>query len=123
MLLDSQARLLRDLAWTMVTPAKQHDANTLYLLQTVPALASASVSCSCMTCMTWPAARGGKISCPLAAWSKREESAGKRYGTPGTQIGQALKGACSEAAVLFLRNHPRAKSIWPVERKTARARP
>jgi transposase len=35
------------------------------------------------------------------------ESAGKRYGTSGTKIGHAsLKWAFSEAAVLFLRNHP-----------------
>jgi transposase len=35
------------------------------------------------------------------------ESAGKRYGTSGTKIGNAyLKWAFSEAAVLFLRNNP-----------------
>jgi transposase len=36
-----------------------------------------------------------------------KESAGKRYGTSGTKIGNAyLKWAFSEAAVLFLRNNP-----------------
>lgn len=36
-----------------------------------------------------------------------KESAGKRDGTAGAKIGHAsLKGACSEAAVLFLRNNP-----------------
>jgi transposase len=30
--------LLRELALTIVTTAKQHDANTLYLLQTVPGI-------------------------------------------------------------------------------------
>jgi len=36
-----------------------------------------------------------------------KESAGKRYGTSGATIGNAyLKWAFSEAAVLFLRNHP-----------------
>ena len=36
-----------------------------------------------------------------------KESAGKRYGTSGQKIGHAyLKWAFSEAAVLFLRNHP-----------------
>jgi transposase len=35
------------------------------------------------------------------------ESAGKRYGTSGTKIGNAqLKWAFSGAAVLFLRHHP-----------------
>lgn len=37
-------------------------------------------------------------------WAK--ESAGKRYGTAGTKIGKAdLTWACSEAAVLVLRDH------------------
>jgi hypothetical protein len=36
-----------------------------------------------------------------------KESAGKRYGSTGTKIGNAsLKWAFSEAAVLFLRNNP-----------------
>jgi transposase len=36
-----------------------------------------------------------------------QEAAGKRYGTTGAKIGHAyLKWARSEAAVLFLRNHP-----------------
>ena len=36
-----------------------------------------------------------------------KESAGKRYGTGGTKIGNAyLKWAFSEAAVLFLRDNP-----------------
>jgi transposase len=43
--------------------------------------------------------------CRLVTCAK--ESAGKRYGTSGTQIGNAyLKWAFSEAAVLFLRNNP-----------------
>jgi transposase len=44
-------------------------------------------------------------SCRLVKCAK--ESAGKRYGTAGAKIGNAsLKWAFSEAAVLFLRNHP-----------------
>jgi transposase len=40
------------------------------------------------------------VKCP-------KESAGKRSGTSGPKIGNAhLKWACSEAAVLFLRNNP-----------------
>jgi transposase len=36
-----------------------------------------------------------------------KESGGKRWGTSGKKIGNApLKGACSEAAPLFLRNNP-----------------
>jgi transposase len=43
--------------------------------------------------------------CRLVQCAK--ESAGKRYGTSGTKIGNAyLKWAFSEAAVLFLRENP-----------------
>ena len=43
--------------------------------------------------------------CRLVTCAK--ESAGKRYGTSGTKIGNTyLKWAFSEAAVLFLRNNP-----------------
>jgi len=43
--------------------------------------------------------------CRLVKCAK--ESAGKRYGTSGTKIGNAyLKWAFSEAAVLFLRDNP-----------------
>ena len=39
-----------------------------------------------------------------------KQSAGKRYGTLGAKIGKtSLKWAFSEAAVLFLRNHPAAQ--------------
>jgi transposase len=39
-------------------------------------------------------------------------SAGKRSGTSGTKIGHAhLKGAFSEAAVLFLRDHPEGQKF------------
>jgi transposase len=43
--------------------------------------------------------------CRLVTCAKA--SAGKRYGTSGTKIGKAsLQWACSEAAVLFLRDNP-----------------
>jgi transposase len=46
-------------------------------------------------------------------------SAGKRYGTSGTKIGNAyLKWAFSEAAVLFLRNNPQGqKYLTRLEKK------
>jgi transposase len=48
-------------------------------------------------------------SCRLVTCAK--ESAGKRLGTSGTKIGNAhLKWAFSEAAVLFLRDHPAAQT-------------
>jgi transposase len=47
-----------------------------------------------------------------------KESAGKRYGTSGTKIGKAhLQWAFSEAAILFLRDHPAAqKDLARVEK-------
>ena len=44
-------------------------------------------------------------SCRLVKGAK--EAAGKRAGTSGPKIGPAhLQGACSDAAVFFLRDHP-----------------
>ena len=55
--------------------------------------------------------------CRLVKCAK--ESAGKRYGTSGTKIGHAsLTWAFSEAAVLFLRNHPQGqKYLTRLEKK------
>jgi len=55
--------------------------------------------------------------CRLVKCAK--EAAGKRYGTSGTKIGHAyLTWAFSEAAVLFLRNHPAGpKYLARVEKK------
>lgn len=48
--------------------------------------------------------------CRLVKCAK--ESAGKRYGTSGTKIGNAyLKWAFSEAAVLFLRANPAGQKV------------
>jgi transposase len=55
--------------------------------------------------------------CRLVKCAK--ESAGKRYGTGGTKIGNAyLKWAFSEAAVLFLRDNPSGqKYLTRLEKK------
>jgi Transposase IS116/IS110/IS902 family len=53
----------------------------------------------------------------LVKWARA--SAGKRYGTSGTKMGHAyLKWAFSEAAVLFLRDHPAGqKPLARLEKK------
>ena len=53
-----------------------------------------------------------------------KESAGKRYGTSGSKIGNAhLKWAFSEAAVLFLRNNPEGmKYRQRLEKKHGKAK-
>jgi transposase len=100
--------LLRDLELTIVTTAKQHDANTLYLLQTVPGIGkilSLVLLYEIHDIARFPRVQDFVSYGRLVTCAK--ESAGKRYGTSGTQIGNAyLKWAFSEAAVLFLRNHP-----------------
>jgi transposase len=100
--------LLRDLELAIVTTAKQHEANTLYLLQTVPGMGkilSLVRLYEMHDIARFPRVQDFVSYCRLVKCAK--ESAGKRYGTSGTKIGHAyLKWAFSEAAVLFLRNNP-----------------
>ena len=107
-LIDYYDQLLRELALTIVQTAKQHDANTLYLLQTVPGIGkilSLVLLYEMHDIARFPRVQDFVSYCRLVKCAK--ESAGKRYGTAGTKIGNAyLKWAFSEAAVLFLRNTP-----------------
>jgi transposase len=100
--------LLRDLELAIVTTAKQHDANTLYVLQTIPGIGkilSLVLLYEMHDIARFPRVQEFVSYCRLVKCAK--ESAGKRYGTSGTKIGNAyLKWAFSEAAVLFLRNNP-----------------
>jgi transposase len=107
-LLDYYDQLLRDLELTIVKTAKQQDANTLYLLQTVPGIGK--VLSLVLLYEMHDIARFPRVQ-DFVSYGRlvkcAKESAGKRYGTSGTKIGNAyLKGAFSEAAVLFLRNNP-----------------
>ena len=107
-LIDYYDQLLRDLELAIVKTAKQHDANTLYLLQTVPGIGkilSLVLLYEMHDIARFPRGQDFVSYCRLVKCAK--ESAGKRYGTSGTKIGNAyLKWAFSEAAVLFLRNNP-----------------
>jgi transposase len=107
-LIDSDDQLLQDLELAIVKTAKQHDANTLSLLQTVPGIGkilSLVLLDEIHDIARFPRVQDVVSSCRLVTCAK--ESAGKRYGTSGTKIGNAyLKWAFSEAAVLFLRNNP-----------------
>jgi transposase len=119
-LIDYYDQLLRDLELAIVTTAKQHDANTLYLLQTVPGIGkilSLVLLYEIHDITRFPRVQDFVSYCRLVKCAK--ESAGKRYGTSGTKIGNAyLKWAFSEAAVLFLRNNPAGqKSLARLERK------
>ena len=101
-------QLLGDVELAIVKAAKHHDANTLYLLQTVPGigkLLSLVLLYEIHDIDRFPAVQDFVSYCRLVKCAK--ESAGKRSGTSGKKIGNAyLKWAFSEAAVLFLRNNP-----------------
>jgi transposase len=100
--------LLRDVARTIGKTAKHHDANTLYLLQTVPGIGkilSLVLLYDIHQIDRFPRVQDFASYCRLVKCAK--ESAGKRSGTSGTKIGNAhLKWAFSEAAVLFRRDNP-----------------
>jgi transposase len=103
--------LLRDVELSILKTAKHHDANTLYLLQTVPGIGkilSLVLLYEIHRIERFPKVQDFVSYCRLVKCSK--ESAAKRYGTSGTKIGNAhLKWAFSEAAVLFLRDHAAAQ--------------
>jgi transposase len=119
-LLGSYDPLLSELELHIVKAAKQHDPNTLYLLQTVPGIGkilSLVLLYEIHDIQRFPSVQDFVSYCRLVKCAK--ESAGKRYGTAGTKIGNAyLKRAFSEAAVLFLRDNPAGqKYLTRLEKK------
>jgi len=113
-------QLLRDIELSIGRTAKHHDANTLYLLRTVPGIGdilSLVLLYEIHDIQRFPRVQDFVSYCRLVKCAK--ESAGKRYGTSGTKIGNAyLKWAFSEAAVLFLRNNPQGqKYLARLEKK------
>ena len=122
-LITSYAERLRDVALTIVTTANHHDANTRYLLQTVPGIGtilSLVLLYDIHQIDRFPRVQDVLSSCRLGKC--RKASAGKRRGTSGATIGNAhLTGAFSEAAVLFLRDHPAAQQyLARLEKKHAK---
>ena len=113
-------QLLRDVELSILKTAKQHNAQTLYLLRTVPGIGeilSLVLLYEIHDITRFPRVQDFLSYCRLVKCTK--ESAGKRYGTSGTKIGNAhLKWAFSEAAVLFLRANPAGqKSLTTLEKK------
>jgi transposase len=107
-LIDYDDQLLRALEWAMVKTATQHEANTRYLLQTVPGIGT-SLRLVLLYAMhdiaRFPRGQDFVSYGRLVTCAK--EAAGPRSGTSSTKSGKAsLTWAFSEAAVLFLRNHP-----------------
>jgi hypothetical protein len=119
-LLDHDDRLLRAMELTLLKTAKQHDANTLSLRRTVPGIGeilSLVLLYEIHDIERFPRVQDFVSYCRLVKCAK--ESAGKRYGTSGTKIGNAsLTWAFSEAAVLFLRANPTGqKYLMRLEKK------
>lgn len=119
-LLTSYDALLRDVERTIVQTARHHEAHPLYLLQTVPGIGkilSLVLLYAIHDSARFPRGQDFLSYCRLGKCAR--ESAGKRYGTSGTKIGNAhLKWAFSEAAVLVWRDHPAAqKYLARLEKK------
>ena len=112
-LLTYYDELLKDLELFILKTAKHHDANTLYLLQTVPGIGkilSLVLLYEIHRIKRFPSVQEFASYCRLVKCSK--ESGGKRVGTSGKKIGNAhLKWAFSEAATLFLRNNPQGQKL------------
>ena len=112
--------LLRDLKLPIVKAAKQHDAHTLPLLQTVPGIGKILrlvLLDAIHDIQRFPSVPDFVSSCRLVQCAKA--SAGKRDGTAGATLGKAsLTWAFSEAAVLLLRDQPAGqKSLTRREKK------
>jgi transposase len=105
--------LLREVELTIVKTAKHHDAQPLYLLQTVPGIGkilSLVLLYDIHDIERFPRVQDFASYCRLVKCAR--ESAGKRSATSGAKIGNAhLKWAFSEAAVLFLRDNPAGQKL------------
>lgn len=112
--------LLQDLELFIVRTAKNHDANTFYLLRTIPGIGkilSLVILYEVHNIERFPRVQDFLSYCRLVKCSSK--SAGKIYGTSGAKIGNVhLKWAFSEAAVLFIRGDKvRQKYFHKLERK------
>jgi hypothetical protein len=119
-LLDSYDRLLTALERGLVNTAKAPSAQVFYRLRSIPGVGKILALVrrdEIHDIQRFPRVQELVSSGRLVKCAK--ESAGKRYGTSGTKIGNAsLTWAFSEAAVVFLRNNPAGeKYLTRFERK------
>jgi transposase len=122
-LIDHDDRLLSDVELTIVQTAKQHNAQALYRLPSVPGIGKILrlvLLYEIHEITRFPRVQDFVSYCRLVKCAK--ESAGKRYGTSGKKIGNAyLQWAFSEAAVLFLRHNAQGqKFLARLEKKHAK---
>jgi hypothetical protein len=106
--LTSYDRLRTELERSLVNTAKAHNAQIFYRLCSIPGggkILALVLLDEIHDIHRFPRVQAFVSSCRLVKGAK--ESAGKRYGTSGTKIGNAyLTWACSAAAVLCLRATP-----------------
>jgi len=107
-LLTEYDRVIGDLELFILRSARPHDPQALSLLRTVPGIGkvlSLVLLYEIQDIHRFPTVQDFVSYARLVKCAK--ESAGKRYGSSGSKIGNAhLKWAFSEAAVLFLRGNP-----------------
>jgi transposase len=112
-LIGSYDRLLTALELEIVNAANGHDAQTFYRLRSIPGVGTILALVllyELHDIHRFPRVQAFVSYGRLVKCAK--ESAGKRYGTAGATIGHAyLTWACSEAAVLFLRNNPAGQKV------------
>jgi transposase len=106
--IDFYDGLLNQIELEILRHAKLHDANTFYLLDSVPGVGkilALVLLYEIHDVSRFPTVQDFVSYCRLV--KSKKESAGKTYGFIGAKIGNAhLKWAFSETAVLFLRNNP-----------------
>jgi transposase len=123
-LLGHYDQLLPELELSIVNTAKEHNAQVFYRLRSIPGVGkilALVLLYEIHDIQRFPRVQEFVSYCRLVKCAK--ESAGKRYGTSGSKIGNAyLKWAFSEAAVLFLRNNQRAKYLARLEKNMARGK-
>lgn len=136
-LLDYYDTLLTKLERELSQSAKEHDADSLFRLRSIPGVGrilGMTILYEVHDIKRFPRVQDFVSYCRLVKSAK--ESAGRKYGTSGKKIGNAhLKWAFSEAAVLILRRNPeirkyrdklakkhgKAKSMTILAHKIARA--
>ena len=112
--------LLTDLELALANSAQQHDAHSCYRLRAIPGVGkilALVLLYDIHEIRRCPSVQAFASYCRLVTYAK--EFAGKRDGTSGQKLGHtSLKWACSEAAVLFLRNNePGQKDLARLEQR------
>ena len=112
-LLERYDALVTDLESYLVRQAKQHDPQAFALLRSIPGIGK--VLALTILYEIHDVRRFDRVQ-EFASYARlvkcAKESAGKKHGTSGAKMGNVhLKGAFSEAAVLFMRHSAQGKQL------------